>query len=113
MTFDEAINRYQPASPELALMEPWVSGGTTAGGVIVTHHTDLPRVYGFIWRLHPDYRGPLTPGDMVLFPRYGYETIAEGSSLDDDGKWELTVIRLDNIEAIIRLDPDEHPDEVV
>ena len=113
MTFDEAVNRYVPSRPELALMEPWVSGGTLSNGLVVSHHTDLPKVYGFIWRLHPDYEGPLNEGDFVLYPRYAYEMIAEGSGLGEDGepqRWELVAISTESIEAVIELDEDyEHP----
>jgi len=116
MTFDEAINYCYPSRPELALIEPWISGGTMPSGLLVRHHRDLPRVYGFIWRLHPEYKGPLTIGDMVLYPRYSYEVILQGSGLGEDGEpqsWELAAIQTDVIEAIIPLEILQHPDDLV
>lgn len=108
MTLDEAVRRYQPFTPELALMETWTSGGTISGGLVATHSTDLPPVYGFIHRLHPDYVGPLFPGCMVLYPRYAYETIETGNDWDDvAGKqvpWALTIIKIEDIECIIPLE---------
>lgn len=116
MTFDSAINRYSPSRPELALIEPWVSGGTLSGGMVVSHHTDLPKVYGFIWRLHNDYAGPLQEGDFVLFPRYAYEVIAHGEGTNEAGDpeiWELAAIQTSDCECVILLDEDfEHPDDL-
>jgi hypothetical protein len=105
MTLDEAVNRYEPVS-HIALIEPWVSGGTVQGGLVVTHSTDLPIVYGFIHRLPVGYSGPITPGDLVVYPRYAYEVFASGRDLDDAGNfipWELAVIDIDVIEAIVDL----------
>jgi hypothetical protein len=116
LTFDEAINRYVPARTELALIEPWVSGGTLTSGLFVSHHTDLPKVYGFIRRLHPDYTGTLREGDMVLFPRYAYEVISYGIEVMDFEEepipWELAAIQVDVLECVIDLELEEHPDEL-
>lgn len=101
-------------------MEPWVSGGTTSSGIVVSHSRDLPCVYGFIWRLHPGYTGPISEGDMVIYPRYAYEVFATGSGLGEDGEpqhWELAVISTDAIEAIVPLslfeDPGDDPFDVM
>lgn len=104
MTFEEAVATLSPAHPELAIIEPWHSGGTTKGGLVVKHSHDLPCVYGFVWRVHESYRGPVRAGQMVHFQRYQYELIAEGSALDSDGKWELAVININDIEAILPLE---------
>ena len=105
MTFAEAVDRYAPIEVGLALTEPWVSGGTTEAGIIVSHSEELPIVYSFIWRLHQDYKGELTEGDLVVHPRYGYEVVCEGSGVD--GKWQLAVMRVEDIEAIVQFDDEE------
>lgn len=99
------VERLTPADKNLCLIEPWVSGGTTGSGLVVSHSEDLPIVYGFVWKLHPDYRGEIQIGDMVTFTRYSYETVAEGSGVD--GKWQLAVMRVEDIEAIAQFDADE------
>ncbi len=106
MTFPETVERYVPFDRDLALLEPWTMGGVTQSGILLSHSDDLPKVYGFIWKLHPEYLGPLTVGCMVVYPRYAYELIAEGSDVDS-GKWELAIIRVSDIEAIVEFDDED------
>lgn len=101
MTFDEQVNRITPTEGK-CLIEPWVSGGTLDNGITFSHSSDLPTVYAFVWRLPPDYAGPVCLGDMVMHPRYAYETIAEGN--DDATPWKLAIMNLEDIECIIPLE---------
>jgi hypothetical protein len=105
MTLGETVARYEPVS-HIALIEPWVSGGTVKGGLVVTHSTDLPIVYGFIHRLPVGYAGPISPADLVVFPRYAFEVFARGRDLVEGIfiPWELAVIDIDVIEAIVDLE---------
>jgi hypothetical protein len=103
MTFTEAVARYTPYWPHMALIETWTSGGSITGGLVVSHSKDLPPVYGFIHKLHPSYVGPLEAGNMISFPRYQYETIHEGFDVDY-GNWSLAIMDIGEIDTVIPLE---------
>jgi len=106
MTFSEHVERYTP-SPGMALIEPWHAGGTLKSGIVVTHHTDLPTVFAFVWRLPVGYTGLLFPGCLIIHPRYAYETFVSGNDPGPDGNptpWSLGIIAIDEIEAIVDLE---------
>lgn len=106
MNFQEHVARYTPTEGK-ALVEPWISGGTITGGLVATHSRDLPTIYAFVWKLPAGYSGLLFEGALVVHPRYAIETFVSGNEPGYGGvctPWQLGIINLDDIEALIPLE---------